>query len=148
MNKLWLRQAKCFLCLVIFLGVFIPARLEARTEKPTVVAEEFFRLLQLKRYTEAAELLCAADHKAIKTVARKASLVKGAGKPEQEVPTAQSTLADLFFLMHETENPKMIAKGKDAETIMPKRIGFFVPGQHYIIGNYALVFTRETYEID
>jgi hypothetical protein len=49
--------------------------------------------------------------------------------------------------MQGQDNAKMAKKSQDGETILPKKIGFFVPGQHYIVGNYAVVFTRETYEL-
>jgi hypothetical protein len=54
-------------------------------------------------------------------------------------------LADTFFLLQGQNNPAMLGKLQDGENILPQRIAFFVPGQYYIIGNFAVVFTRETY---
>jgi len=147
MNSMWLNRAVYFFCLLSWLGGGLPEILEARTEKPTVVVEEFYRLLRMKQYAEAAKLLSSADKRNIKALKTQAAKAVKAGKKDQPIPTAETILADLFFLMHGTDNEKMLRKSQDGETIMPERIGFFVPGQHYIIGNYAIVFTRETYEI-
>ena len=147
MNNAWIQRATLFLCLMSWLSCVMPQQLEAGTEKPTVVVEDFYRLLRLKQFSEAAELLSLVDKKMVKMINTKAKQVARAGKKDQTIPTAETILTDMFFLMHEQENKKMMKKGKDGETIMPERIGFFVPGQHYIVGNYAIVFTRETYEI-
>lgn len=120
-----------------------PAAL-ARTEKPTVVVEDFFRLISQKQYTEAAELLTSADLKNLSALKKRAAK---AGPRAQPVPDIETILADLFFLMHSEENKKMLKKSQDGETILPARVSFFVPGQHYIVGRYAVVFTRETYEL-
>jgi hypothetical protein len=112
----------------------------ARMEKPTVVVEDFFRLISQKQYAEAAELLTSADRQNL------AALKKKAAKAGP-VPDIETVLADLFFLMYSEENKKMLKKSQDGETLLPTRISFFVPGQHYIVGRYAVVFTRETYEL-
>lgn len=121
----------------------VPAAV-ARTEKPTVVVEDFFRLLAQKQYAEAAELLTDVDRKNLTALKNKAAK---AGPRAQPVPDIETILADLFFLMHSEKNEKMLKKSQDGETILPTRISFFVPGQHYIVGRYAVVFTRETYEL-
>ncbi len=121
----------------------VPAAV-ARTEKPTVVVEDFFRLLAQKQYGEAAELLTNIDRKNLTALKNKAAK---AGPRAQPVPDIETILADLFFLMHSEKNEKMLKKSQDGETILPTRISFFVPGQHYIVGRYAVVFTRETYEL-
>ncbi len=134
-------------CLLVWLIVFLPGPLAARTEKPSLVAEEFYRLLRLRQYDEATELLTTADRGNIAALRKKAAQAAESGKTTQPLPDAAAILTDLFFLMHGTENQKMLKKAQDGETIMPERIGFFVPGQYYVVGNYAVVFTRETYEI-
>lgn len=111
-----------------------------KAEKPTTVAEEFFRLLAAKEYAEAGELLSSADQAAV------ATLKSHMGAKGKNV-NLEKILADSFYLMQSSQsNPGMVKKN-DAETIMPERITFFVPGQHYIVRNYAAVFTRETYEM-
>jgi hypothetical protein len=147
MNSGIIHRAVLLFCLVSWLSSGLPKPLDARTEKPTIVVEDFYRLVRMKQYSEAAELLSSIDKKAIKMINKKAKQVSKAGKKDQPIPTAEAILADMFFLMHDQENKKMAKKGKDGETIMPDKIGFFVPGQFYVVGNYALVFTRETYEI-
>ncbi|MEW6515873.1 MAG: hypothetical protein AB1439_03060 [candidate division FCPU426 bacterium] len=126
---------------VMFAGVLTAS---ARTEKPTVVVEDFFRLLSQKQYAEAAELLSSADLQNLESLRKKTAK---AGKRTQAVPDIETVLSDLFFLMFSDENKKMMKKAQDGETILPRRIHFFVPGQHYIVGRYAVVFTRETYEL-
>jgi hypothetical protein len=116
----------------------------ARMDKPTVVVEDFFRLISQKQYTEAAELLTSADLQNLTALKKK---VSKAGPRAQPVPDIETVLADLFFLMYSEENKKMLKKSQDGETILPTRVSFFVPGQHYIVGRYAVVFTRETYEL-
>jgi hypothetical protein len=112
----------------------------AKTEKPTAVAEEFFRLLAAKDYAEAAELLSSADQAAV------ATLKSQMGAKGKNV-NLEKILADSFYLMQSADaNPGMAHK-KDAETIMPERVSFYVPGQHYVVRNFAAVFTRETYEL-
>ncbi len=126
---------------IITLGVLLGLPLAgfSKTEKPTVVAEEFFRLLADQEYSDAAELLSSADSSAV------VKLKKQMGKQGKSVKL-EKILAESFYLMQGQSNSGM-GKKKDAETLMPQRISFFVPGQHYIVGNFAAVFTRETYEI-
>ncbi len=125
----------------------------ARVEKPSVIAEEFYRCLRYKRYTAAVELLSSADKRNFAAMqAGFASSPPGAASDESAAQTGSppqlaDTLSEQFFLMYGRKNEKMIRKSQSGETIMPQRIGFFVPGQFYIIGNFAVVFTRETYEI-
>jgi|GEM_PF-5596223 len=113
----------------------------AANQKPTEVVEDFFTFLQTKDYAAAAELLSSDDRKNFESLKAKAA---AAGKPMMEL---SDVLANSFFLMQGQENSKMTKKAQDGETILPKRVGFFVPGQHYIVGNFAVVFTRETYEL-
>jgi len=126
----------------------------ARVEKPSVIAEEFYRCLRYKRYKAAVELLSSADKRNFAAMqAGFASSPPGAASDESAAQTSSpprlaDTLSEQFFLMYGRKNEKMIRKSQSGETIMPQRIGFFVPGQYYIIGNFAVVFTRETYEID
>jgi hypothetical protein len=112
----------------------------AKVEKPTVVAEEFFRLLAAQQYEAAADLLCAADRDSARQLQAQAS----AQAPAVELP---KLLADTFFLLQGQTNAAMVKKLQDGETILPQRITFFVPGQYYVIGNFAAVFTREIYEL-
>ncbi|NTV51782.1 MAG: hypothetical protein HGA76_02030 [Candidatus Firestonebacteria bacterium] len=112
----------------------------AKTEKPTAVAEEFFRLLAAKDYAQAAELLSSADQAAV------AGLKSQMGSKGKNV-NLEKLLADSFYLMQSADANTGMTRKNDAETIMPQRIAYFVPGQHYIVRNFAMVFTRETYEL-
>lgn len=134
-------------CLLVWLIASLPSSPAARTEKPSLVAEEFYRLLRMRQFDEASELLTQTDRDNIESLRKKAAQAAQGGKNAQSVPDAATILTDLFFLMFGNENQKMLKKAQDGETIMPERIGFFVPGQYYVVGNYAAVFTRETYEI-
>jgi len=125
----------------IGLLVALPAIVLAKTEKPTVVAEEFFRFLSQSDYESAADLLSAADHAAVRNLQ-----VQTGEQAKQELQLPK-ILTDTFFLMQGQNNNTEITKPQDGETIMPRRITFFVPGQYYIVGNFAAVFTRETYEL-
>lgn len=113
----------------------------SKTEKPTLVAADFFRSLTLKQFDEAAALLCTADHQAA------AELRKNAAAQKAQAVTLEKVLEESFFLLFGQQNAGMVKKNQDGETIMPQRIGFYVPGQYYEIGKFAVVFTRETYEI-
>jgi len=124
--------------ILLFALLAVPA--QARMDKPTLAAEDFFRLLAVKDYDEAAHLLSEADHQALK------DMQSQAGEAGKNI-SLSNLLADSFYLMHPGEGQGTAPKAPDQETIMPQRIGFFVPGQHYIIGNFAVVFTRETYEL-
>jgi hypothetical protein len=132
-------RLRCFSVVLTLITVLSPLSLWAKTEKPTVIAEEFFRLIASQEYAEAADYLSNADHAAV------LKLKKQMGKQGQGV-NLEKIISESFYLVQGQTNPGM-AKKKDAETIMPQRISFFVPGQHYIVGNFAAVFTRETYEI-
>ena len=111
----------------------------ARVEKPTVVAEEFFMLLARQDYEGAAALCASTDVESLE------QLKAQAGEKQAGAVKLPDMIRDAFFLMHGQNNPAMMQKYADGETIMPRRIAFYVPGQHYIIGNFAAVFTRETY---
>lgn len=125
--------------LVLTLGLALPGA--AKTEKPTFAAEEFFRALNQRQYEEAADLLSASDHAAVEQLGARA------GSKSSRAVTLPAVLAQTFALMHGQANAAQSGKGREGETLMPQRIGFFVPGQYYVIGKYAAVFTRETYDI-
>jgi hypothetical protein len=112
----------------------------AKTEKPTAVAEEFFRLLAAKDYAEAADLLSSADQAAL------TSLKSQMGTKGKNI-NLEKILADSFYMLQAADSNPAMAKKNDAETIMPERVSFYVPGQHYIERSFAAVFTRETYEL-
>ncbi|MCD4814272.1 hypothetical protein K8S19_11345 [bacterium] len=128
------------------IGLF-PFLADARTEKPTIVVEEFFRLINMKNFEDASELVTRADRRNVAALKIKAKKAAKAGKQVAEPPDMASILGDMFFLVQGQENKKMMKKSQDGETIMPEKIGFFVPGQFYIVGNFAVVFTREIYII-
>ncbi len=127
----------------------------ARVEKPSVIAEEFYRCLRYKRYKAVIQLLSSADKRNFAALqAGYASGSAGADVASDDPaahtgskPRLADILSEQFFLMYDRKNEMMTQKSQSGETIMPQRIGFFVPGQYYIVGNFAVVFTRETYEI-
>ncbi len=121
---------------VLLALAILPGTVWSKVEKPTLAAEEFFRLLAAQQYEPAADLLCASDR------ASASQLQAG----DRKVDLAQ-LLSDTFFLLQGQSNTAMLKKLQDGETLLPQRISFFVPGQYYVIGNFAVVFTRETYEI-
>lgn len=121
---------------LLLLLPLLPGAIWAKVEKPTSTAEEFFRLLAAQQFEAAAELLCASDRAS-------AGQLQG-GDLAVDLP---KLLSDTFFLLQGQSNEAMLKKLQDGETVLPQRITFFVPGQYYVIGNFAVVFTRETYEI-
>lgn len=133
------------ICVVTVLMIFAPQLSVAKIEKPTLTAEDFYRFIRAKRYEDAADLLSRADQRSFKNLQQK---MKKAGKKKKaEQYDLAKLLEDQFFLVHGQSNKKMLKKAGDGETILPEKIGYFVPGQYYIVGNYAVVFTRETYEL-
>lgn len=113
----------------------------AKFEKPTAVVEDFYRLLQIQHYAEASELLSTADKTNLQSLKKKADLDHAA------MPNLEKALADHFFMLQDQENSPMRRKAGNGDVIMPVKVGFFVPGQYYMVGKYAVVFTRETYEL-
>ena len=139
----------CSICLIFGIAHVV----SARVEKPSMIAEEFYRCLRYKKYKAAIDLLSSADKRnfaALQTGFPSRSPdadPDGSAVQTGAPPRLADILSEQFFLMYGQKNEKMIRKSQSGETIMPQRIGFFVPGQYYIVGNFAVVFTRETYEI-
>lgn len=127
-------------------GLFLPSLVTAVTEKPTLIAEDFYRHIRSRRYEEAAELLSQQDKRNFRRVKNKMtqSGQNGSGL------SLGKLIKDQFFLVEgqRNKNEKLIKKSGDGETILPEKVSFFVPGQYYVVGNFAVVFTRETYTIN
>lgn len=119
--------------------IIFPLFIWAKSEKPIENAEVFFRLILAQDYTGASNFLSTADHAAV------LKLQKQIGKKGKSI-NLEKIISESFSLT-QSQNNSGLSQKKDAETIMPQRISFFVPGQYYIVGNFAAVFTRETYEI-
>ncbi len=135
----------CTLPVLLILAFWLPASASAKLEKPTLTVEDFFRFIRGKHYEEAADLLSRSDQNNFKTMVVK---LKASGQNEAAASYSLGGLIkDQFFLMHGRDNAKMAKKSGDGEVILPDKVGFFVPGQYYIVGNYAVVFTRETYDL-
>lgn len=134
-----------FLTSIILLPLWLPATALAKMDKPTLTVEDFFRFIRSKRYEDAADLLSRNDKNNFKIMLGK---LKASGQADAAKTYSLGVLVkDQFFLMHGQENSKMAKKSGDGDVILPNKIGFYVPGQYYIVGNYAVVFTREIYDL-
>jgi hypothetical protein len=128
---------------LFFLGFFLggASPCYSANPNPTQIADEFFRLLQSRDFAGAAEYLSASDHQKFQDLKHE---VPAKNAPQVDLVAA---LTDMFFLLQGQENKVMVEKAKSGDVILPERIRFFIPGQFYLQGQYAVVFTREMYDI-
>jgi len=123
----------------------LPQDLYAKMDKPTIIAEDFYRYILSKRYEDAAELLSKNDKRNFRQLKTKLAQTGKGNSSNYELSTL---IENQFFLVHGQTNKKMKGKSGDGETILPSKVSYYVPGQYYVVGNFAVVFTRETYDIE
>jgi hypothetical protein len=143
---LFFRPRVFCLCIISVFILFRPIPIWAIQEHPLQVAEKFFRALQQQDFKTVGTMLSRRDHLQARQFIEQSR--KQTDPKQKEPMTLESLLANRFiFIKPYTDQKESHSKTLVGETVLPIRVGFFPAGQHYIVGPYAVVLTREIYQI-